>query len=110
MGGYAHNCYLQTMAETGIIGLASFLYILYCFYRNFFQNFRRIKDEWLSLIALGFAAGISGFLVHIFIDTHLYSLQLGTMFWLALGIAIAAQQAQESGAREPVSPKKHLTK
>ena len=83
---YAHNCYLQIWAESGIFALAAFLcfagLILCRAGRTSFRN--RHKD--LGLVLGGFAAGLFGFLVHSFFDTHLYSIQLKALFWVMLGL------------------------
>ncbi len=45
--GYAHNCYLQILFETGMLGLLSFLWILLTFFAQLFKNR-------LCMIILGF--------------------------------------------------------
>jgi O-antigen ligase len=82
---YAHNCYLQIWAETGIFSLLSFLVFCYLFLFNAVKTFLKKNDFWL----LGLIAGILGFLVHSFFDTQLYSLQLSFLFWTMVGLLAA---------------------
>lgn len=84
-GIYPHNSYLQMAAEIGLLGLVAFFWVLFSFFRMGFQYLRKKKDY----LVLGLLAGILGFLVHAFFDTHLYSLQLVVLFWFMLGFATA---------------------
>jgi putative inorganic carbon (HCO3(-)) transporter len=88
---YAHNCYLQIAAETGIIGLFAFLLILILFF--FFGikalNKRNNSKAFSWYILLGSLAAILAYCVHMFVDTNLYSLDLGMLFWLVLGLGSA---------------------
>ncbi|MCM8831639.1 MAG: O-antigen ligase family protein [Candidatus Omnitrophica bacterium] len=79
---YAHNCFLQIWAETGIFSLLSFLFFLFSIFLKAIKKFFVTGDN----LILAFLLGIFGFLVHSFFDTHLYSLQLATLFWYNLGL------------------------
>ncbi len=82
---YAHNCYIQILAETGILGLGSFLVFLGFIFKYAFKEFKKMP----SMIFLGLVSGLSAFLVHSFFDTQLYSLRLATLFWVLLGLIAA---------------------
>lgn len=79
---YAHNCYLQMWAEAGIFTLLSFLLFIGIVLCNSVKAFL-VKQDYLIL---GLIAAIIGFLVHSFFDTHFYSLQLSSLFWVFLGL------------------------
>jgi len=87
---YAHNCYLQMASEIGILGLVSFLSILvYFFYYGLMAlSVRQRKFSWYVL--LGSLAAVLSYCVQITVDTFLYSVDLGLLFWLILGIGVAA--------------------
>ena len=85
---YAHNCFLQIWAETGIFSLLSFLLFISSILYKSINAF--IKSE--DFLLLGISCAIFGFLVHSLFDTHLYSLQLAVLFWTLLGI-LAAQNS-----------------
>ncbi|MDD3375256.1 MAG: O-antigen ligase family protein [Candidatus Omnitrophica bacterium] len=88
MGGsyYAHNCYLQIWAESGVFSLIAFLcFVGFIFWRSVRFSFLNRQNN-LGLICGGLTAGLFGFLVHSFLDTQLYSLQLKTLFWVTLGM------------------------
>jgi len=94
---YAHNCYLQMMAEIGIIGLLAFLLILFFI---FFHACRTLKSAqrsfaWYSL--LGSTAAVLGYCVSMGLDTFLYQVDLGILFWLLMGMAVASMNIIKSG-------------
>lgn len=89
---YAHNCYLQIAAETGIVGLASFLMLIGTFFIHTIKSLAKIKDKLYHAVLSGISAGIIVTLVHSAVDTNLYSLQLSVLFWIMLGLNAALQR------------------
>ena len=81
---YAHNCYLQIWAETGVFALISFISFLWLLLRQGINSFRRSRDH----AVLGLLCAIFGFSIHSFFDTHLYSLQLSELFWFMSGMLV----------------------
>lgn len=79
---YAHNCYLQIWAETGIFSLLSFLVFTGAILYQAIKIFRKNSDYLL----LGLICAVFGFMIQSFFDTHLYSLPLATLFWYILGL------------------------
>ena len=84
-GIYPHNSFLQMAAETGLLGLTAFLWILFIFFKMGVQRLNKKNNT----LMLGLLAGILAFLVHSFFDTHLYALQLVVLFWFILGLTVA---------------------
>lgn len=91
-GGYPHNSYLQMTAETGVIGLSVFLWMITVLLRNSFRNLKHIEDPSLRILLLSFLAGLISFFIHSFFDTNFYSVQLGSFMWLLMGFIIALQR------------------
>ncbi|MFH1128075.1 MAG: O-antigen ligase family protein [Candidatus Omnitrophota bacterium] len=83
---YAHNCYFQIWAETGIFSLLSFLLFIGAVLFGGIKKVRLTNNPLL----MGLVCGFFGLLVHIFFDTQLYSVQLATFFWLILALTITA--------------------
>lgn len=88
-GSYAHNCYLQMAADTGIVGLAGFLFLIGAYFRAVIKALKVIKDDFFRAALWGISIGVFAFLVHSFFDTNLYSLNLATLFWFAIGTSLA---------------------
>ena len=88
---YAHNCFIQLAAETGIAGLFCFLWIVA---KMFHESLGKLKsnfekDRGLGALTVGLLAGIFAFLVHSFFDTHFYSLQLSVYLWYMVAVLVA---------------------
>lgn len=91
-GGYPHNCYLQMTAEIGLLGLGAFLWVLFVLFVNSFKVIRKVRDPFLDAVMIGFLCGLFGFLVHSFFDTNFYSVQLGNLMWVVMGVIVVAQK------------------
>jgi putative inorganic carbon (hco3(-)) transporter len=90
---YPHNSFLQMAAETGIIGAGLFIIFLFSLIINVAGGIGKpVKGVYRDLY-LGLLAGITGFLCHCFVDTHLYSTTLACFLFMYLGIAVAFKKA-----------------
>ena len=88
---YAHNCYLQVTAETGLIGLVSFVGLLSCLLARLMARRRQVPSQeqrWL----LGLSAGLIAFLVQAGIDTNFYVLRQAALFWTLSGLALGLSE------------------
>ncbi|MFA5350392.1 MAG: O-antigen ligase family protein [Candidatus Omnitrophota bacterium] len=79
---YAHNCFLQILAESGIFSLLAFLSFVFSVLYAGIKKFTATRDP----VLLGGICGICGFLAHSFFEVSLYSLPLAVLFWLWIGI------------------------
>jgi putative inorganic carbon (HCO3(-)) transporter len=99
---YAHNCYLQMAAETGIIGLFAFLLVVG---RLFLSGIRLLfvpgssdgRNTAMWFLLAGLLAGLFAFLAHSFVDTNLYSLQLNALFWYMMGLTVCVYNILKRG-------------
>ncbi len=98
----SHNCYLMIAAETGLIGFAMFMWIIFIlFKRSLFvlgglrenikhkQSTRFIIEE---AILLGLLAATVANLSHSFVDNNLQTMQTATLFWFTVGLIFAFQR------------------
>jgi O-antigen ligase len=88
---YAHNCFLQILAESGIFSLLAFLGFVFSVLYAGIKKFASTKDP----ILLGGICGIAGFLAHSFFEVSLYSLPLAVLFWLWIGIVARLSSLRE---------------
>jgi O-antigen ligase len=88
-GGYPHNSYLQLAAETGILGLGSFMALIAVFAATVHRRLKIIPDGWRSGLLMSFASALAGFFFHSFFDNNIFSLQLAGMMWGFLGMSAA---------------------
>lgn len=86
---YAHNGYLQMAAETGLVGLACFLWMLFVLLRHGLNCCKQIKDSWPLTFLQGTVSGLFGFLVQSFFDNTFYTVQLSMLMWMIFGLMVA---------------------
>jgi putative inorganic carbon (HCO3(-)) transporter len=82
-----HNQYLIVWAETGLVGLAAFLWFLVATLRHGWQRWRR-ADALLSPLALGFTAALVGHMVHMHVDLFNSRPQLQLLVTVAALLAV----------------------
>jgi putative inorganic carbon (HCO3(-)) transporter len=82
-----HNKYLLVLAETGIGGLIAFLSFFVGTVRKGWQCWK-FQDRLLSPLALGFAAGIAGHMVHMTVDVF-RGRPTQQVVWLIAGLLVA---------------------
>ena len=83
---YAHNCYMQMLAETGILGLCAFMWIIITLFKKSLKIIKISKDYIYRNISIGLLGGLLAYLVHSAFDTNLYNLDIGILFWILLGL------------------------
>jgi putative inorganic carbon (HCO3(-)) transporter len=81
---YAHNSYLQIWAEMGILGLASFLWLIFVILRQSLKNIKRslYKKQTAVLIT---ASAV--FLLHNSLDFSFFLPEVVFIWWVILGLA-----------------------
>jgi putative inorganic carbon (hco3(-)) transporter len=82
-----HNKYLLVLAETGIVGFLAFLAFLLDALRKGWQCWVH-RDPLISPLALGFAAGIAGHMVHMTVDVF-RGRPTQQLLWLLAGVLAA---------------------
>jgi len=95
-GGYPHNCFLQMAAEIGLIGLTSFFWIIFVLLRSSLRHIRKMIYDSDRMILYGVLSGFVAFLIHSFFDTIMYSVQLGSLMWIFMGLAVSLQKLEDA--------------
>ena len=85
-----HNKYLLVWAETGLAGLAAFLWFLTTVTRNGWRLWRQM-DPLLSPLALGLTAAVIGQTMHMHVDLFSERPQV-QMLWLVAGLISAMRR------------------
>jgi len=96
-----HNKYLLVLSETGIVGLLAFLAFLLDALRKGWQCWAR-QDRLLAPLALGFAAGIAGHMVHMSVDVF-RGRPTQQLLWLVAGLLTAMHRMCKRPTADPFS-------
>lgn len=88
---HPHNLFLQIITESGVIGLAVFLLLLFLFFKNLSVGCQYFgKGSKFSVIMIGIASAVAGFLLQGMFDNCFYNYRVFMIFWAVLAIGIAA--------------------
>jgi hypothetical protein len=66
------------------------------YFHSVVRSLKKISEAFYGSILLGISTGVFAFLIHSFTDTNLYSLNLATLFWSAIGISQAMVKTLEA--------------
>lgn len=89
----SHTAYLTLLAETGLLGLGAFLWVLWRFFRRVMPATVRITDRVSQAVAGGALAAVIG----ITAQSFTYSLEASKFLWLCLGLGTVAYVRLASG-------------
>jgi O-antigen ligase len=92
---YAHNCYLQILAETGIFSLLSFLWVIAVLFASSLKNIAKKNEGFIKVSQIGIMAGLLAYLIQSAVEVSLYALQLAILFYYFLGLAVSMQQVKD---------------
>lgn len=106
VGNYAdtHNYFLKVLVETGIFGLALFLWLLAKTFRIGLALSRSAKDPFYASLGLGLAAWlVTAFTANLFGDRWSF-LQVCGYMWIIAGMVAHARKVEEAGPPESHVP------
>jgi O-antigen ligase len=92
LGQEAHNEYLQMAAETGLLGLGLYLWVLGAFFVTGIRALRRIEAGFRQLVLMGCLAAIAGQVVDALSNPAWRFADVSFVFWLVLGLGVAVAQ------------------
>ncbi|MBN1592946.1 MAG: tetratricopeptide repeat protein [Candidatus Coatesbacteria bacterium] len=96
----AHNDYVQTFVELGVLGFAAFLWFIFIILKMGWRMTRRCKDGFLRAVSLGLLGGLAGTLTHCFFSSN-FQLPASThSFFVVLGL-FAATFGLATGSLRP---------
>lgn len=87
--------YVRIIMETGIIGLITFLYLVFSLFRESLKIFRSLPLCWCKGIVLGYLAAITALAVHGIGANTFIIIRIMEPFWLVTGVIIKIGQINE---------------
>lgn len=99
---YAHNIFLTTWSELGLIGLAAFAVILFGLLWRAARTFGSAPDPYRALLWGVFGAWVV-FVVHGLVDSPYWKNDLSLEFWILAAFEVVAIAALEAERRRPAT-------
>jgi putative inorganic carbon (HCO3(-)) transporter len=100
---HAHNIFLQTALDVGLIGLASYVAIVAFVLRRAWEIVTaRTGDEWVRYIGFGAALSIASVHLYGLLDAVALGAKVGLFQWLACGLVLAAWRLDRQGRSSSV--------
>ena len=88
----AHSEYLQVMAELGIVGLGTWIWLNLAFLRYGFRALKTLEDGFYRAIVIGLMAAEISLMVHFTVNNLLNGDAIGVPFWGIYGLLPAVVQ------------------
>jgi O-antigen ligase len=98
-----HNFFVKALTETGIAGLAIFLWLLWKTYSTGYRLSRRARDPFLASLGLGLACWVVCSVVANFFGDRWHYLQVNGYMWVIAGLVARAWtivESEDQAARE----------
>jgi putative inorganic carbon (HCO3(-)) transporter len=107
---HTHNLYLQLWIETGILGLLSFLTVVFVNIKHALSALLQSRSIVIKAILASLLAGLSGFLFHGLLEHSFYNLRILLLFWILLAFImsissmVVAAGDEKQGANQNLLP------
>ncbi|MFZ5640776.1 MAG: O-antigen ligase family protein [Bacillota bacterium] len=83
------NYYMKTLAETGLLGLSLFLWLISTALRQGYRAWQTLADPRWRYVAAGLFGGLLAIVLHNGVENIFEIPYLNTYFWLAMGLLAA---------------------
>lgn len=93
--GFIDGQYIVNLVETGIIGLFTFLWLLWSIYKNSLNIHREMHDELYKGLTLGFIAGFVGLVIHALTANTFIIIRIMEPFWFMTAIVMMLPDIEE---------------
>ncbi len=88
-GGNAHSEYLGPLAETGLVGMLSLIFIMLATILTAAKIYLRSKDKEVKMLSISLILGLSTYYLHGFLNNFLDTDKLSVPFWGFTAIIVA---------------------
>lgn len=102
--GFVDGMYQRVLIEMGLLGLASFLWLLYTLLREGFHSYREADGWWEEGICIGYLAGLLGLMFHALAANTFIIVRIMEPFWFFTGAVSLLYIFNTQGEPEPEEP------
>ncbi|NLW40858.1 MAG: polymerase [Tissierellia bacterium] len=95
---HAHNTYLETMAEMGILGFIIFVILLFILFKYSINKLVRGENSYIKTMAIGVISGLAGVLAHGLVENILYIPRIITTFWILVALLLTLVRISDEEA------------
>ena len=95
--------YSRVLVETGLVGLAAFLALVWAVIKSGMAAFRQLRESEDRGIALGFVAGTVGLLVHAIGSNTFIIVRIMEPFWFFAGVIVMLPLLARADSRAPAA-------
>lgn len=104
--------YFRTLVETGLVGLAAFLWLVLAILRSASDSLGQLREPNDRGIVVGFLAGTVGLLIHAIGSNTFIIIRIMEPFWFFMAVVVALpmlEQQQPAPAPQPVRAFRYST-
>ncbi|HSH35941.1 O-antigen ligase family protein [Schnuerera sp.] len=92
---HAHNTYLETMAEMGVLGFIIFIVFIFTLFKYSIKKLLKGKDNYIKTMAIGVLSGLAAVLAHGAAENILYIPRIIITFWILVGLVLALMRISD---------------
>ncbi len=85
---HSHNLFLQTIIETGIVGIICFVILIFKVFQYLFSGLKKVVSFSDKVYLIGFISGLSGYMVQSVFDNTWYNYRVVLIFWMFISMAV----------------------
>jgi len=103
--------YVRVLVETGLLGLAAFLAVLFAIWRHAWRSYQVLQEPWHRGLVLGYLAGFAGLLVHALAANTFIIVRIMEPFFIFTGVVVvlaAIERGKERLAPGEAAPPHHV--
>ena len=89
--GFIDGQFFRTLIETGLVGLATFIYLLYKAFIVTLQVYKNTQDDLFRGISLGMLAGLVALTAHALSANTFIIIRIMEPFWLLMALVVASE-------------------
>ncbi len=100
---YMDNYFLKTAVESGIVGFASFVILMYSVIINSYRTIRmsvKVGDKKTKELCIGIMSGLLGVIVHNWVENVFETPLMASVFWLFVGVIMAVWYVERQKVKD----------